>query len=97
MKKSTHKEAIIGAAINLAREKPYYQLTQADVCKAADCSKGLLTYHFGSMDGFYNSLVENAIKYRILRIVGDAITQRHPLALACPDDMRLASIRALNN
>lgn len=97
MKKSTHKDAILNAAVGLAKERPYYQLTQSDVCKAAACSKGLVTYHFESMGELYNAIVEYARRNEILRILGDAIAQRHPIVQQIPQSIRVAAIRELTN
>lgn len=97
MKKSTHKEAILNAAVGLAKERPYYQLTQSDVCKAAACSKGLVTYHFESMSMLHVAIIQHAIQHSIFRIIGHAMTQGHNLVSNLPQSIRVAAIRELTN
>lgn len=95
MTRHSHKSRILEVAVNLARTKPYHQLTKLDVAKAAACSGGLVIHHFESMDKLYDAIVECAIAYKVLRIVGDAIAQRHERALAAPRELRQAAISAL--
>lgn len=95
MQRPTQKPTILGAAVNLARVTPYHQLSRRDIATAAECSSALVSFHFGTMQDLYDAVVDYAIQHSILRIVGDAVVQRHAAALALRADIKQAAISEL--
>lgn len=95
MQRSTHKATILGAAVSLARETPYHQLSLRDIAHAAECSSALVMYHYETMSALRDAIVEYAREHVVYRILGDAIVQKHPTALMMPASVRDEAIRQL--
>lgn len=85
------REAILSAAMQLANLKGYKRVTRADIAKRADVATGSVSYHFGSMRKLQDAMVERAIEAKNLKLLGQALSNRHPLALKAPDALRKAA------
>jgi len=90
------KETILGAAVNLARESSYRDISRRDVALAAECASGTVNYHFESMDLLRTAVVEYAVQHEIVEIVADALANKHPTAIAAPEALRRRAARQLS-
>lgn len=72
------KQTILLAAVALARTQGLRALTRLDVAKAAKAATGTISYHFGSMDGLRNAVVDHAIKHKCIEVLVQARAERHP-------------------
>lgn len=72
------KATILGAAVTISRKYGIHRLTRLEVACAAECSTGLVSHHFGDMDGLRNAVVEYAIQHEVLEIIAQARAEKHP-------------------
>lgn len=75
---TTLKSTILEAAVHLVRVHGLHRLTRLDVARAAECSTGAVSYHFGDMDGLANAVVEYAVQHEVLKIIAQARADKHP-------------------
>ena len=59
------KENIVFKSFILFGQKPYDQVTFADIEKATSISRGAILYHFGSKKDIFNAVVELSLSSRI--------------------------------
>ena len=78
------KQRIVDASLKVADRVGYLQTTRDLVATEADCATGLIYRYFPTMDSLRDHLVHKAIERRALRVVGEALAARHPVALALP-------------
>lgn len=63
------KATILGAAVSVARKNGLHRLTRLDVATAAECSTGIVSHHFGDMDGLRAAVVDYAVQHEVIRIL----------------------------
>lgn len=89
------KETILNTALKLAAKKGFRHVTRQDIASAAKVATGSVSYHFDSMRKLQAAMVTRAIEVKDLAVLGQALAERHPLALAAPVDLRGAAARSL--
>lgn len=82
------RDAILSAAMQLANLKGYKRVTRADIAARAEVAPGSVSYHFGSMVKLRTAMVERAVETENLKLLGQALADRHPTALAAPATLR---------
>lgn len=82
------KDKILAAAMQVANLKGYKAVTRNDVAGKADVAAGSVSYHFGDMKKLQTAMVARAIESGNLKVVAQALADRHPLALKAPDELR---------
>jgi AcrR family transcriptional regulator len=83
--------AILAAAMQLANLKRFTKVTRNDVAKKAKCAPGLVSYYFTSMPLLRKKMVEKAVEDKNLKIVGEALADRHSVAMKAPEALRKAA------
>lgn len=82
MAKRIHPEArqdeILSAALDLAAQGHFQTVTREAVAEAADCSPGLVSRYFDTMEGLRDALVQAAVERRVLRVVAQGLVAQHP-------------------
>jgi len=63
------KKDMIDAAIQLFKEKGFENVKITDICEKAGCTPSTFYYHFGSMDGFKQSLSDVEIQFSADRLI----------------------------
>ena len=92
----TLRELILNTAVQLARAKPYHQITRQEVSLAAGCGSGTINFHFHSMGGLWNEVVAYAVKHEVLEIVAMALMNRHPIATTdAPSSLKRRALSAV--
>lgn len=89
------RATILGAAVTLARKKGIYNLTRIDVSSEAETSAGSINYHFETMDGLRDAVMEYAVKNEVLEIVAQGIVGKHPIALGASDSLHRRAAKNL--
>lgn len=72
------KATILGAAVSLSRKNGLHRLTRLDVATAAECSTGIVSHHYGDMDGLRAAVIEYAVQHEVLEILAQARADKHP-------------------
>lgn len=89
------KDTILGAAMQIANLKGYLAVTRNDIADRAGIATGSVSYHFKDMRGLRRAMVERAVETANLRVLGQALADRHPVALAAPEAMRVRAARLM--
>lgn len=82
------KEAILSAAMQLANLKGYKRVTRSDIAARAETAVGSINYHYGTMSKLRTAMVERAVEAKNLKVLGQALSDRHPVALKAPEALR---------
>jgi AcrR family transcriptional regulator len=89
------KDAILSAAMQLANLSGFKKVTRANIAAKADVAPGLVSYHFGDMKKLRDAMVERAVESKNLKLLAQALADRHPIALKAPDALRRAAAMQL--
>lgn len=89
------REAILSAAMQLANLKGYKRLTRNDIATRAGVAAGSVSYHFKNMALMRTAMVERAVETSNLRLLGQALADRHPVAMRAPQELRTAAATQL--
>lgn len=85
------KDAILSAAMQLANLKGFKKVTRAEIAAKAKVAPGLVSYHFGDMKGLRDAMVARAVEAKNLKVLAQALADRHPAAVKAPDALRRAA------
>jgi AcrR family transcriptional regulator len=85
------KDAILAAAMQIANLKGYKRVTRSDIATRAEIATGSVSYHYGSMKKLQAAMVERAVETENLKMLGQALSDRHPVALKAPESLRRAA------
>ena len=89
------KDAILSAAMQLANLKGFKKVSRSDIAKRADVATGSVSYHFGTMKKLRDAMVTRAVESSNLKILAQALAERHPLATKAPEALRRAAAATL--
>lgn len=89
------KDRILNHAVKLAERKGFENLTRRIVAESAGVCKASVSYHFKSMGGLRDAVVERAIELGNLSIIGQAILARHKLASMILPAVRIEALTKL--
>jgi AcrR family transcriptional regulator len=74
------------------------RILQADnVASRSKTGAGTVNYHYRDMCSLRDAVVRFAIDTRNLLVIGKALMERHPLALAAPVELRKEAAAALQS
>lgn len=71
------QEEILAAALDLAAASHFQTVTRDAVAEAAECSPGLVSRYFQTMDGLRDAIVAAAVERRVLRVVAQGLVAQH--------------------
>lgn len=89
------KNAIIEAAIMLAQQYNYREISRADIANVARVAESLVSFHFGDMDEVRNMIIRQAVDRRILSIVAQGLLDRHSIAMGAPAELKRSALDVL--
>ncbi len=92
---NNQRVCILGAAVHLARRVGLYSIKRDDVAAEAEVSAGSINYHFQTMAGLRDAVMEYAVKNEVLEIVAHGIMGKHPRALGAPESLQRKAARDL--
>lgn len=93
----TRKERILQAAMTIAAHTGIKSITRDSVAAKSKTGAGTVNYHYRDMSTLRDAVVKLAIETRNLLVIGQALAERHPLALAAPVDLRKEAAAALQS
>lgn len=73
MKPEVRKESILAAALKLAEEKGYTNITREQVAAVAGISGTAVQYHFHTMSNFRQQLMQYAVACNCLAVVAQGL------------------------
>lgn len=89
------KDKILNHAVKIAERKGFDKLTRRAVATSAGVAPGSVSYHFDSMKGLQDAVVEQAITLGNLPIMGQAILAKHKLASMIPPTVKISALNSL--
>ena len=89
------REHILQIAVKMASTAGLKSLTRDSIASTAGVSNGSINHYFDNIDRLRTMVIRHAVKAKILRIVGEAIAQRHPVALGAPRALRNEALASL--
>lgn len=81
--------------MQLANLTNYRRVTRAQIAKRAGVATGSVSYHFKSMKKLQDAIVGRAVEGKVLKVVAQALANRHPLAVKAPEVIRKAAVALL--
>lgn len=75
------REAILGAAVELARRDGYQKITRDAIAEHADVSMGLVTRYFSTMPQLRRDVMRYAVQNSIVEIVAQGMGTQDPHAM----------------
>lgn len=78
------REQILKAAVDLARDKGYHNLTRDGVAVVAGVSFGLVTRYFGTIDTLKQKVMSAAITLEVPEIIAHGLASGDPIARSAP-------------
>lgn len=88
LKPVIRKEEILAAALPLASERGYTNITRDRIALAAGVSGSAVQYHFGTMAKLRTELMRYAVKQRNPRVVAQGLAVRDRQAAKADDDLK---------
>lgn len=92
--KDARKDHILKHAMKLA-ERHGYMLTRDELARAAEVTPSLVTYHFHSIKGLREAIIERAINEENLKVLAQGLANSNPVALAAPPQLKQAAAKFL--
>ena len=89
------REHILQTAVSIARASGLTALTRDLLARTANVPNGSINHYFETMDHLRALVIRHAIDNRILRIVGEAVAARHPLARRASVALRIEALASL--
>lgn len=85
------QELILATAMQLANLKGYKSVTREDIAKRLEVAEGLVSYHFKNMKKLRDAMVTRAVESENLKMLGQALADRHPVAMNASETLRRAA------
>lgn len=89
------RDQIMNAAVKIALDKGYYNITRLEVANAAGISEGSVSIHFGTMNKLKRALMRHAVKNGIFEIVAQGIAANDKHALKVSKDFKNKALSIL--
>lgn len=96
-KVTNRNRAVLDAALRLAGQRGYRNITRQQVADEAQVAVGSVNNAYGTMDGLRDAVMAAAVERELLPVIAQGLADRHPSALAAPlsvKDSALASLAA---
>ena len=98
LEKNERRDQLVGLALNLAKESSYLTVTLQEVANRAKVVKGTVVHHFKTTELLRDAIVDEAVYSAELKIIAEALANKHPRALMAPERLRReAAEYILNN
>ncbi len=89
------KAEILQHATRLSRAKHYRGVTREAVARSAGISEGIISHHFGTMAKLKDAVVKQAVEVKDLKIIAQAIVEKHRLVARIPRTLRQDALNTL--
>jgi len=89
------RERILMSTAAIIRVHGIGAVTRRAVADRAQCSLALVSYHFGSMQGLIDAVVEQAVIREDLRVLAQGLSVKNPKALKASATLRNRAAKCL--
>jgi hypothetical protein len=89
------RKHVLNAALELAKTKGYNVVTRGDIATCAGVSPGLISHYFKSIEALHVVILKTAIKQDIPEIIAQGLTNRDPIAIQAPKELKNKAIAYL--
>lgn len=89
------KAGILSAAMQVANLQRYNKVSREDIAKRAGVAESLVSYYFKSMKKLRDAMVERAVETDNLKLIGQALADKHPIAKRATKAVREAAVLEL--
>lgn len=89
------RQTIVDAAIKLAEKSGFRKVKRESLATKLGIATGTINYHFGTMAKLQDAIVREAIITSNATVLGQALAERHPLALKAPAALRTLAAKSL--
>lgn len=69
---TSSKNAILDAAVSVARERGLFSFSRIHVAEAASVAESTVSHHFGKMDALRRAIAQHAVDNEIVTLLADA-------------------------
>jgi len=94
-KVENRNRAVLSAAIELAQERGFANITRDLVATRAGVAAGSVNNAFGNMDALRDAVMAHAVDEGLVEIVGQGLAAGHPAARRAPEDLKRDALAAL--
>lgn len=94
-KVENRNRAVLDAAVALAAERGYRNMTRAEIAERAGVATGSVNNAYGTMEALRDAAMSAAVDRGIVAVVAQGIADRHPAALAAPQDLKDSALQSL--
>jgi AcrR family transcriptional regulator len=89
-------ELILSAAVEVAREKGFFNVTRENVAAKAGCSVGIITLRFKTMPALRSAVMRRAVRDKVLPIIGQGVAAGDKIANNAPPSLRKQAVASLS-
>ena len=96
LKPDVRREVIVRAALALAQNKNYKNVTREEIAGALNITGAAIQYHFKTMENLHRSVMRAACQLAVagdeeaLRVVGQGIFAKNDMAMRVSDNVKQA-------
>lgn len=94
-KVENRNRAVLQAAVELAQDKGYANITRDQVAERAGVAAGSVNNAYGNMDALRGAVMAHAVENALVDIVGQGLAAGHPAARNAPDDLKRDALAKL--
>lgn len=94
-KPEIRKEEILKAALVLANDRGYANVTRDEIADMVGISGPAVQYHFSTMKQLRRELMRYAVKVEHLHVVAQGVSARDAQALKAPEELRCRALQSL--
>jgi len=82
------KEEVLNAAIKVAKNTPYTQMTRLQVSEMAECAEGTINRYYGTMNQLRKAVMRRAVRDGIVNIVSLGLALHDTQAMESNAELR---------
>jgi len=90
-------ETVLNAAVKLALQGGFQNLTRDEIAQEAGVSSGTVSQTYGTMIKLKRAVMRYAVQHELYPIIAVGISIGHPNALAAPGDIKRKALESLLN
>lgn len=94
-KVENRNRAVLEAAIALAQERGFANITRDLVAERANVAAGSVNNAYGNMDALRDAVMAAAVERKLVDIVGQGLAVGHPAARNAPEDLKREALARL--
>lgn len=93
--KAERRVQILDAAVALAEETDYRELTKRGVAERAGVSPSLVLAHFNTMTQMRRAVLRHAISKGVIKVIGQGLAAQDSHAMKAPEELRRRAVEQM--